>query len=78
MVGTGRICSGSGTRSSQDTAAQDIQKLDAVLATVEHIGNLLERVSTSLEAKIDKVASDLVLLHTDYRNLADKTGMIEA
>ncbi|KAJ1117917.1 hypothetical protein NDU88_006113 [Pleurodeles waltl] len=38
----------------------------------------LERAHTSLEAKIDKVASDLVLLHADHRKLADKTGTIEA
>ncbi|KAJ1188285.1 hypothetical protein NDU88_005047 [Pleurodeles waltl] len=78
MAGTGRLRSGTGTRRSQDAAAQDSQKLDAVLAAVEHIGDSLERARTSLEAKIDKVTSDLVLLHADHRNLADKTGAIEA
>ncbi|KAJ1094176.1 hypothetical protein NDU88_007254 [Pleurodeles waltl] len=46
-------------------------------SAVERIGDSLERARTSLEAKIDKVASDLVLLHAGHRNLADKTGMIE-
>ncbi|KAJ1097701.1 hypothetical protein NDU88_002818 [Pleurodeles waltl] len=58
---------------SQDAALQGSQKLDAVLAAVERIGDSLEWARTSLEAKIDKVASDLVLLHTDHRNLEDKT-----
>ncbi|KAJ1210063.1 hypothetical protein NDU88_005431 [Pleurodeles waltl] len=56
-----------------DAAVQDSQKLDTVLAAVEHIGDSLERARSSLEAKIDRVASDLVLLHADHRNLADKT-----
>ncbi|KAJ1180096.1 hypothetical protein NDU88_005320 [Pleurodeles waltl] len=45
---------------------------------VERIGGSLEQARTSLEAKIDKVDSDLVLLHADHRNLVDKTGTIEA
>ncbi|KAJ1106806.1 hypothetical protein NDU88_004204 [Pleurodeles waltl] len=74
----GRLRSGTGAGRSQDTAAKDSQKLDAVLAAVECIGDSLERAPTSLEAKIDKVTSDLVLLHADHRKLADKTGAIEA
>ncbi|KAJ1166805.1 hypothetical protein NDU88_007201 [Pleurodeles waltl] len=78
MAGMGRLCSGTGAGRSQDTAVQDSQKLDAVLAAVECIGDSLERARTSLEAKIDKVTSDLILLHADHRKLADKTGAIEA
>ncbi|KAJ1155794.1 hypothetical protein NDU88_008520 [Pleurodeles waltl] len=78
MAGTGRLHSGTGTGRSQDAPAQDSQKLDAVLAAVERIGDSLERARTSLEAKIDKVASDLVLLHADHRKLVDKTGTTEA
>ncbi|KAJ1118835.1 hypothetical protein NDU88_007022 [Pleurodeles waltl] len=74
MAEAGRLRSGSGAGRAQDAAAQDSQKLDAVLAAVESIGNSLERARTSLEAKIDKLASDLILLHADHRNLADKTG----
>ncbi|KAJ1123679.1 hypothetical protein NDU88_002147 [Pleurodeles waltl] len=78
MAGTGRLRSGTGTGRSQDAAAQDRQKLDAVLAVVECIGDSLERAHTSLEAKIDKVNSELVLMHADHHKLADKTGAIEA
>ncbi|KAJ1107035.1 hypothetical protein NDU88_004432 [Pleurodeles waltl] len=74
----GCLRSGTGAGRPQEAAAQDSQKLDAVLAAVEHIGDSLKRARTSLEAKIDKVASDLVLLHADHRNLVDKTGVIEA
>ncbi|KAJ1217846.1 hypothetical protein NDU88_005433 [Pleurodeles waltl] len=78
MAGTGHLRSGAGAKQSQDTATQDRPKRDAVLAAVERIGDSLERARTSLETKIDKVDSDLVLLHVDQRNLADKTGTIEA
>ncbi|KAJ1100372.1 hypothetical protein NDU88_005458 [Pleurodeles waltl] len=78
MAGTGRLRSGTDTVKSQDSIIQDSQKLDAVLAAVERIGNSLERACRSLEAKIDKVASDLVLLHADHRKLADKTSEVEA
>ncbi|KAJ1204743.1 hypothetical protein NDU88_000181 [Pleurodeles waltl] len=78
MAGTGSLRSGTGAGRSQDAAAQDSEKFDAVLAAFEHIGDSLERAHTSLEAKVDKVASELVLLHADHCNLADKTDMIEA
>ncbi|KAJ1190467.1 hypothetical protein NDU88_007205 [Pleurodeles waltl] len=78
MVGTGRLRSGTGAGRSQDVAVQDNHKLYAVLAAVERIGYSLERAHTSLEAKIDKVTSDLVLLHADHHKLADKTAAIEA
>ncbi|KAJ1082822.1 hypothetical protein NDU88_002987 [Pleurodeles waltl] len=77
MAGTGRLRSGAGAGKSQDMVAQDSQKLDVVLAAVERIGDSLERARTSLEAKIDRVTSDLVLLHADHHKLADKTGEIE-
>ncbi|KAJ1169436.1 hypothetical protein NDU88_001329 [Pleurodeles waltl] len=77
MVGAGRLHFGTDAGRAQDAAEQDNQKLDAVLDAVEHIGDSLECARTSLEAKINKVASDLVLLHADHRNLADKTGMLE-
>ncbi|KAJ1171167.1 hypothetical protein NDU88_003038 [Pleurodeles waltl] len=78
MAGTGRLRSGVGAGRSQDSVVQESQKLDAVLAAVEHIGDSLERACTSLEDKIDKMASDLVLLHVDHRKLAERTGEIEA
>ncbi|KAJ1163916.1 hypothetical protein NDU88_004368 [Pleurodeles waltl] len=78
MAGTGCLRTGAGTGKSQDSIIQDSQKLDAVLAAVERIGDSLERACTSLEAKIDKVESDLVLLHADHRKLADKTSELEA
>ncbi|KAJ1123437.1 hypothetical protein NDU88_001906 [Pleurodeles waltl] len=77
MVGTGRLRSGAGAGRSQDSVVQDSQKLDAVLAPVECIGDSLERACTSLEAKIENLASDLVLLYADHRKLVDKTGEIE-
>ncbi|KAJ1141295.1 hypothetical protein NDU88_007628 [Pleurodeles waltl] len=78
MAVTGRLRSGAGTGESQDLIIQDSQKLDAVLAAVERIGDSLEHARMSLEAKIDKVASNLVLLHADHRKLADKTSEVEA
>ncbi|KAJ1098411.1 hypothetical protein NDU88_003522 [Pleurodeles waltl] len=79
MAGVGRLRSGAGAgaKSMQETASQDNQKLDAVLAAVERIGTSLEWARTSLEGKIDKVASDLTLLHADHRKLADKAGALE-
>ncbi|KAJ1105238.1 hypothetical protein NDU88_002646 [Pleurodeles waltl] len=78
MAGTGHLRSGAGAGRSQDSTMQDSQILDAVLAAIERIGDSLERAHTSLEAKIDKVATDLVLLHSDHRKLADKICEIEA
>ncbi|KAJ1197767.1 hypothetical protein NDU88_001615 [Pleurodeles waltl] len=78
MAGTGHLRSGTGVKSMQEGVTQDSKKLDTVLAAVECIGDSLERARTYLESKIDKVTSDLTLLHADHRKLADKTGILEA
>ncbi|KAJ1144787.1 hypothetical protein NDU88_011082 [Pleurodeles waltl] len=77
MAGAGRLRSGTGAKNMQEAATQDSHKLDAILETVERIGDSLERARTSLEGKIDKVASDLAFLHADHRKLAEETGTLE-
>ncbi|KAJ1158355.1 hypothetical protein NDU88_011046 [Pleurodeles waltl] len=71
--GMGRLRSETGTKqSAPKTGALDSDghKLDAVLAAVERIGTSLDQAPTSLESKINKVASDLTLLHADHCKLA--------
>ncbi|KAJ1175092.1 hypothetical protein NDU88_000383 [Pleurodeles waltl] len=53
------------------------RKLDAVLEAVERLGTSLDQTRTSLEQKIDTVATDLNLLDTDHRKLVDKTRTME-
>ncbi|KAJ1083663.1 hypothetical protein NDU88_003818 [Pleurodeles waltl] len=77
-VRSGLVAQASGPGPIQNSRGPHSQKLDVVLAAVELIGDSLERARTLLEAKIDKVTSDLVLLHAGHRKLADKTGVIEA
>ncbi|KAJ1103108.1 hypothetical protein NDU88_000536 [Pleurodeles waltl] len=60
-----------------EASAINSHKLDAVLAAVECTGTALDQTRTSLENKIDKMTSDLNLLHTDHHKLVDKTRLLE-
>ncbi|KAJ1100621.1 hypothetical protein NDU88_005702 [Pleurodeles waltl] len=76
----GRLGSETGSSSQTprpEALASNSHKLDAVLAAVERIGTDLDQTQASLESKIDKVTSDLNLLHADHRKLADKTCLLE-
>ncbi|KAJ1103849.1 hypothetical protein NDU88_001270 [Pleurodeles waltl] len=58
-------------------STSDGQKLDAILAAVKRLGTSLNQTRASLENKIDKVTTDLTLLHADHRKLADRTHSLD-
>ncbi|KAJ1117398.1 hypothetical protein NDU88_005598 [Pleurodeles waltl] len=80
MAGMGCLFSGTGAGRSQDAAAQDSQKLDAVLAAVEHIGNSLlskaraERLSLLERLRRLNYAAHSARTHAS----ADKSGKLLA